>query len=96
MVDQVESKKPYLEKRFLLLLLAPFPIWMYLYSINGSSYGYSLEFFLTFALLYPYVEEIVFRGPNTTSLGKKTTWQQCNNLERKYCYQPAIFLSTSD
>jgi membrane protease YdiL (CAAX protease family) len=71
MVDQAESKKPYLEKRFILLLLAPFPIWTYLYSINGTSYGYSLEFFLTFALLYPYVEEIVFRGLIQPALGKK-------------------------
>jgi membrane protease YdiL (CAAX protease family) len=71
MVDQAESRNPYREKRFLLLLLAPFPAWIYLYSTNTTGHVYTLEFFLTFALLYPYVEEFLFRGLIQPALGKR-------------------------
>ena len=62
MIEQSAFKRAYGEKRFLLLVLAPLPMWIYLFSINGIGPVYSLEFFLTFALLYPIAEEILFRG----------------------------------
>jgi hypothetical protein len=71
MAERAEIKRLYREKRFLILLLAPLPLWTYLYSINGTGYVYTLEFFLTFALLYPITEEVFFRGVIQPLLGNK-------------------------
>jgi membrane protease YdiL (CAAX protease family) len=71
MIEQSAFKRAYGEKRFLLLVLAPLPMWIYLFSINGIGPVYSLEFFLTFALLYPIAEEILFRGLIQPLLVKK-------------------------
>jgi membrane protease YdiL (CAAX protease family) len=62
MNEQSDINYLYREKRFLFLLFAPVPIWIYLYCTHTTNYIYSLEFFLTFALLYPIAEEILFRG----------------------------------
>jgi len=71
MVEQTAIKHFYREKRFLFLLFAPLPMWIYLYATNGRGYTYTLEFFLTFAVLYPVAEEVLFRGLIQPALGKK-------------------------
>jgi len=71
MNEQSDINRLHREKRFLFLLLAPVPLWIYLYSTKATSYIYTVEFFITFALLYPIAEEVLFRGVMQPLLEKK-------------------------
>jgi len=71
MNEQSDIHRLHREKRFLFLLLAPVPVWIYLYSTKATSYIYTVEFFLIFALLYPIAEEIFFRGVIQPLVGEK-------------------------
>ena len=62
MIKQSNIKNLFIDARFSLLLLAPMPVWIYLYCVNGISYRDTLMVFLTIGVLYPIAEEVLFRG----------------------------------
>jgi len=52
----------YLDPTFLIMLLCPAPIWIFLYIQIGFLNGIEIKMFLILVLMYPIVEEIIFRG----------------------------------
>jgi len=53
----------YKDKTFFILLCLPIPVWIYLYWTNGkANIDDGIIIFLTFVVLYPAIEELVFRG----------------------------------
>jgi|TARA_B110000503_G_scaffold38185_2_gene62674 membrane protease YdiL (CAAX protease family) len=52
----------YLDPAFLIMLLCPAPIWIFLYVQSGFLDSIEIKIFLTLVLVYPIIEEIFFRG----------------------------------
>jgi len=55
-------RKFYKDPIFLLMLLAPLPVWIWLFAIEGITGITKLAVLLNLVLLYPIVEELIFRG----------------------------------
>ena len=56
---------------FAFLLVAPLPFWVWIYATQGVTGITDLSLLMSFVLLYPYVEEIVFRGLIQPFLAKR-------------------------
>ncbi len=52
----------YLDPIFHLMLLCPVPVWIFLYFQTGFLDSIEIKIFLTLVLVYPILEEIIFRG----------------------------------
>jgi len=52
----------YLDPIFYLMLLCPVPVWIFLYFQTGFLDSIEIKIFLTLVLVYPILEEIIFRG----------------------------------
>ena len=55
-------RKFYKDPIFLLMLVAPLPVWIWLFAIEGITSITKLAVLLNLVLLYPIVEELIFRG----------------------------------
>jgi len=55
-------RKFYKDPIFLLMLVAPLPLWIWLFAIEGITGITKLTVLLNLVLLYPIVEELIFRG----------------------------------
>ena len=62
--SEVATNMPnfYRDPIFVLLLIAPLPVWLWLYATKGVTGITDLSVLLSLVLLYPCVEEIIFRG----------------------------------
>ncbi|MDA9877305.1 JDVT-CTERM system glutamic-type intramembrane protease [bacterium] len=47
---------------FVFLLIAPLPVWLWLYITKGVTGSTNLSVLLSLVLLFPIIEEILFRG----------------------------------
>lgn len=63
-------RKFYKDPIFLLMLLAPLPVWIWLFAIEGITGITKLAVLLNLVLLYPIVEELIFRGAIQTLLAR--------------------------
>lgn len=55
-------RKFYKDPIFFLMLLAPLPVWLWLFANRGITGITSISILLNLVLLYPIVEELIFRG----------------------------------
>ncbi|MFT5331362.1 MAG: membrane protease YdiL (CAAX protease family) [Porticoccaceae bacterium] len=60
----------YLDPAFLIMLLCPAPIWIFLYIQTGFLGSIEIEIFFILVLVYPIAEEIAFRGLLQPTLAK--------------------------
>jgi membrane protease YdiL (CAAX protease family) len=60
----------YLDPAFLIMLLCPAPIWIFLYIQSGFLGSIEIEIFFILVLVYPIAEEIAFRGLLQPTLAK--------------------------
>ena len=60
----------YLDPAFLIMLLCPVPIWIFLYIQSGFLDGMEIKIFLALVFVYPIAEEIIFRGLLQPTLAK--------------------------
>ncbi len=56
---------------FVFLLIAPLPVWLWLYITKGVTGITDLSVLLTLVLLFPIIEEILFRGFIQSFLAKR-------------------------
>lgn len=56
---------------FVFLLIAPLPVWLWLYITKGVTGITDLSVLLSLVLLYPIIEEILFRGFIQSFLAKR-------------------------
>ena len=64
-------KNFYKDHVFISLVLIPIPFWLFLYIDNGFQRVEDLKLFLTLILLYPILEEILFRGLIQPTIAKQ-------------------------
>ena len=60
--DTTNMPNFYRDPIFVLLLIAPLPVWLWLYATKGVTGITDLLVLLSLVLLYPCIEEIIFRG----------------------------------
>mgnify|MGYP000662602325 FL=1 len=61
----------YKDHVFISLVLIPVPFWLFLYIYNGFQQIEDLKLFFTLILLYPILEEILFRGLIQPTIAKQ-------------------------
>lgn len=64
-------KNFYKDHVFISLVLIPIPFWLFLYIYNGFQQIEDLKLFLTLILVYPILEEILFRGLIQSTIAKQ-------------------------
>jgi len=64
-------KNFYKDRVFISLVLIPTPFWLFLYVDRGFQQIEDLKLFLTLILLYPILEEILFRGLIQPTIAKQ-------------------------
>lgn len=64
-------KNFYKDRVFLSLVLIPIPFWLFLYIYKGFQQVDDLKLFFTLILLYPILEEILFRGLIQPTIAKQ-------------------------
>ena len=64
-------KNFYKDHVFISLVLIPIPFWLFLYIYNGFRQIEDLKLFFTLILLYPILEEILFRGLIQPTIAKQ-------------------------
>lgn len=64
-------KNFYTDHVFISLVLIPIPFWLFLYIYNGFRQIEDLKLFFTLILLYPILEEILFRGLIQPTIAKQ-------------------------
>ena len=64
-------KNFYKDHVFISLVLIPIPFWLFLYIYNGFQQIEDLKLFFTLILVYPILEEILFRGLIQSTIAKQ-------------------------
>ena len=67
----MSAKNFYEDHVFISLVLIPIPFWLFLYVDRGFQQIEDLKLFLTLILLYPILEEILFRGLIQPTIAKQ-------------------------
>ena len=67
----MSAKNFYEDHVFISLVLIPIPFWLLLYIYNGFQQIEDLKLFFTLILLYPILEEILFRGLIQPTIAKQ-------------------------
>lgn len=76
--SQEFSKKIYNDSIFVGLLLIPMSIWGFIYFLSGTIEALGPIQLLNFVLLYPVVEEVIFRGMIQPYMAKKYSHNLAN------------------